>query len=417
MIKYMISLLNSVMRNTVLKSIIISGFIVICLFLGTDTVHAQGNGGTISREDWSADDTILRVQEMYGWPSNIVIVAVPVPDLYFSDLKSFQELYYYFATRSEFGDFPFHFVLDSSGDLYQGCKYGREGSIEVEGSEEAVLVAYLYSGEEKINITAHSPIIDILTDTSNTYAIDPSKIQLKKLAFTISDSGKMENAKLETAGSGWNTSLSPILALVAANYAPRSLSYDVETLEVTAPESALEPTKTAEVKVKIKNVGQTNIYASLTKPFYIATDNPFDQRSLFFNEASWDSPSRIVLLNEGERLAAGEEKEVTVQIFIPLYPPGVSEDFVIVAPDGTRLESSKFTLSVSIKSSDKQIIEILETPVGYLNVRATPGLGEVVTKVAPKERFIVLDYQTGYYKIEANGKQGWVVAQYVRVIQ
>jgi len=395
-------------------------FILFSAACALDT-HAQESdlSPVVSRTEWAADDTIVRAPEAYAWPSGIILVPFKLPETFITDQKGIQELYYYLTTRSEFGDMPFHMVVDANGTVYEGNKAGKEGSIQLTGQKEAVLVAYLYSSsdQEGISVLAYPSLVEVFTDIANTYAIAPETITVQEFTYSISAEGKLESAQLQAGASTWLASLSPIIEEVKAGYVPLTPSYDVEILEATAPESALEPTKTAEVKLKIKNTGQSNIYASLTKPFYITRNNPYDERSLFFNTETWDSPSRIVLLAEGERLATGEEKEVTIELYVPLYPPSVTEDFIIVAPNGTKLENSKFSLSINIKTTDQKIIEILDTPVGYLNVRQTPGLGEVVTKVSPKERFIVLDSQSGYYKIEANGKQGWVVAQYVKVIQ
>ena len=64
-------------------------------------------------------------------------------------------------------------------------------------------------------------------------------------------------------------------------------------------------------------------------------------------------------------------------------------------------------------------LEILETSLGYLNVRQGAGTNfPKIGQVGSGEAFTILDEQVGWYEIEFDDNQtGWVSGQYVSVIE
>jgi hypothetical protein len=69
----------------------------------------------------------------------------------------------------------------------------------------------------------------------------------------------------------------------------------------------------------------------------------------------------------------------------------------------------------------KPYVEILTTPTGWLRVRSAPdGLADnEVARVNSGEKFPFIEStQTGWYKIEyTSGKQGWIAAQFARIVR
>ena len=63
--------------------------------------------------------------------------------------------------------------------------------------------------------------------------------------------------------------------------------------------------------------------------------------------------------------------------------------------------------------SAKTKITIKDTPTGWLRVREEPTLNASESgKVNPGETFELLDEQDGWYKINFDGKDGWVSSTY-----
>ncbi len=67
--------------------------------------------------------------------------------------------------------------------------------------------------------------------------------------------------------------------------------------------------------------------------------------------------------------------------------------------------------------NNKIIVEVKDTPTGWLRVREEPSLSASESaKVNPKDTFTVLEEKNGWYKIEyEKGKEGWISAQYTVV--
>lgn len=371
----------------------------------------------IEREEWFADDRILAGKEDYNFPNKLVIVLLDGKDIPVDSKQSIKELYYYFSTRSGFGDFPFHYLVTSDSKVYSGNKFGDEAKINLGDTEEAVLIAYVQNESKRLTISTVDPFKNIILKVINHYAIEPENIAVKELTYKLGKRAKIEEIELKGSTSGWQDDLEILKQAVAGDYSPSEISFKAEIIDIILPEESLTPADIAEVKIKVKNNGNFNIYSSLGSNIFVAKNNPFDEKSLFYLSEEWSSFSRIALLDDGERLVSGEEKEFSFKIFVPLFPPAKSEEFVLVDPRGNIIEETEFEVAVQISQIEATIIEITDTPVGYLNVRETPGLGEIITKVSPGERFIVKEYESGYYKIDANGKEGWVVNTYAKVVR
>ena len=98
---------------------------------------------------------------------------------------------------------------------------------------------------------------------------------------------------------------------------------------------------------------------------------------------------------------------------------------VQLAESGTKVSELTPTPEVE-KEEEKEMVEILSTPVGYLRVRKEPStLADEVGRVNPGQRLTLLevDEKTGWFKIELlpveNGgeaKSGWISNQYAKKV-
>ena len=63
-------------------------------------------------------------------------------------------------------------------------------------------------------------------------------------------------------------------------------------------------------------------------------------------------------------------------------------------------------------------LQILKTPVGYLNVRDNSSIkGKLITKAKPGDVFEYTDEEKGWYKINLpDGTSGWVLGKYVKIV-
>lgn len=98
--------------------------------------------------------------------------------------------------------------------------------------------------------------------------------------------------------------------------------------------------------------------------------------------------------------------------------PIVQEE--VSAPAPTEEIGTVETVSVQEKGQPEKVpnIEILETEVGYLNVRKAPTpKGELIEVVAPGEKYFSDQQEDGWYAIElVDGSIGWVMGTYVKAL-
>ncbi len=83
-------------------------------------------------------------------------------------------------------------------------------------------------------------------------------------------------------------------------------------------------------------------------------------------------------------------------------------------PEGPKAEAPKE--AVEVKAEKK--VKVLDTPIGYLNVRAGPGtFYKFLRRANPGEIFEYTTIEDGWYRIiEDNGAAGWVLEKYVEIV-
>lgn len=152
-----------------------------------------------------------------------------------------------------------------------------------------------------------------------------------------------------------------------------------------------------------------------------------------------DPPGAVVYLDNDQKGIAPllVESVPSEDHEISLYMPGffrrslkikIEEDHVLQAKVKLALDQAYKTLTQALEQEEKQRasqeaqlkvttepkLKILETPTGFLNVRSAPGVGgQILTTVDPGEEFIFTEEKNGWYKITADGKEGWVSGEYI----
>ncbi len=79
----------------------------------------------------------------------------------------------------------------------------------------------------------------------------------------------------------------------------------------------------------------------------------------------------------------------------------------------TASPSAKLIPSKTVKPNAKVIVEIQDTPIGFLRVRAEPAItASESAQVKPGEKYDLLEEVTGWYKIKIQTGSGWVSSDY-----
>jgi len=391
-------------------------FIIAVLFLLPVQSHAEEVfSDVVSRADWMADEEIHDFKEKYISPERLIVVPLMKRNIAASQEDDIQELYYHFATRSTYGDFPFHFILDRQGTVYEGNRFGAEAQVRIGQVSNAVIVGYLQKDENSFPVDSLQSLKEVLVEIMNLYSIPPEQVDVYELTFSLNN-GKLESMDFKNPSDLLQQDFMFVLDSLESSYNPPKKRFMVDVDMVSSPEEMLEFGSTHEVSVTLTNSGNVNIYGSSSNSIYVARLNPFDERSHMYDEATWDSFSRVKLLDKNEKLVVGKSKTFSFNIIVPLYPPSLSEDFALVDFEGNKINGTKFTVTLKIQKPDESVIEVLDTPIGILNVRSEPGIGEIIARAPSGSRYLVLDELPGYYKIEIDGKKGWVYDLYVTLV-
>jgi hypothetical protein len=116
-------------------------------------------------------------------------------------------------------------------------------------------------------------------------------------------------------------------------------------------------------------------------------------------------------LDRTQKINVTEGYRVNVSFKLALNP---NQEKPIASPSAQPIASASATPSLSPKPSGaKTLIEILETPLGFLRVRTEPSINASESaQVKPGETYTYLDEQSGWYKIKVPSGEGWVSSEY-----
>lgn len=380
---------------------------------------AWAETSVVTREEVLLDENVSRSVEDYSNKDQITVLLIK-PDLkvgssYEDYLK---EIYYFFSTRTSINDYPVNYIISKEGKIYEGNKYGDESKIEFENVRNSIVIGYLYISEfdDDFSSNAKLTLKDKLLSLANTNDIPLERVNFKKLSFVINEKGKIDKMSAVEADQSWVTSFSDIIKSLVEDYKPVKKVYSASVSDVLLSKTKAGVGEEVIVSLKVKNTGSSTFYSTSLSELTVITNNAFDSKSDFFVNGKWDSFSRVGLMEENEYLIPDEEIVYEFPILVPLYPGIKKENFVLGTANGEKITGTEFSVEIEIEGVSGTIIEIEETEIGYLNVRTTPNFGQVIDKVEAGERFVVKDEQDGWYKIEVNGTDGWVVKTYVKVI-
>lgn len=169
----------------------------------------------------------------------------------------------------------------------------------------------------------------------------------------------------------------------------------------------LETGKQRELNLEFVNVGN-RIWRSGEVFLESVTEN--NRISEFYSPDNWISPTRVsTFTKEGkEFVLPGETATFKLVLLAPFYPGEFVERFSLL--------DEVVGLKVKVEGERGRVVEVLNTPTGFLNVREGPGIGFALKgTVYPGERYLVLEDAKGWLKLRLrDGSEGWVIERYVK---
>lgn len=371
-------------------------------------------------EDLNFDETLTEQEQEYSQNKKIIITPVFYPLGESVNIDEWiQSLYYYSVARLGYADMPFHYIVDSNGNIYKTNKGGDEAKIDIsETDSDSIIIAYLAEPDDSdFSDQAKTSLNQLALQIANMNSIEYTEISVSNIRFKLNNSTKLAELELREITGMWQVSFDSIKSYVKANYKPVAKEYGVKVVGIKAPSGELNPGETAIVEITIQNTGQYSLYAD-SDSMLLATKADGKASKFFINEI-WSSQSQIAVMPSDEVLRPGSEATYQMKFKVPLFFGAQKEDFILKDGLGKELQTTDFSVTLNVGKLSETVVEIIDTETGYLNVRETAsGSSRIIAKVSPGERFIQKDTsQYGYVQIElSNGELGWVSQKYVKVV-
>jgi len=346
----------------------------------------------------------------YKTPNVIYISQITTNSPQLSDNPSLwvKALYYYSITRLHFADIPFNFLVDSSGQIYEGKSGGIGANPEIENDTGSILIGYL-SNNPILSNRASSTIYELVDNISSKYGIQ--SIQAKSLKISSSE-GQLAKFQISDATGDFNQSVSELFQSWQG-YTTSNLSYKAQIEDVTyEPEVSIG--SRLHISVKVTNM---NDFAWLTDahPIYISTADGND--SGFAINGVWDSFSKPTHI-ENKAVKPGESVTLEFDLFARTTPGEASQSFVLARNNETIFADSSFKLKFNIVKGDKTLVQVASSEYGFANIRNCQWYScKILDSVDNGTVFILLSEENGWMQIQySEDTVGWVFSRYMKKI-
>lgn len=267
---------------------------------------------------------------------------------------------------------PFGYLIDESGNIYEG--FGIRdydfSSLDLESKE-------LGSNQ---SLVVGSGVLPIAYFAKESVLTDVAKVSVEKLLHYIKQS-------------------------------PHCVAKLVSNLN----KFTLEPGKTQRVLLEFQNNGES-VWKNDGPEQVILVVSPKKKVSQVYTSGTWLTTNKVTTTSENFVLP-NKVGKFEFDITAPYYLGEFSEEFVLLdEKSGQFIEGSEVNLAVEVISGGKSVVEISQTPTGFLNVRGGPSLNStLIGSVYPGEKYLFLEEQKDWYRIKLrDGSEGWVYAKYAQ---
>ncbi|MCA9385780.1 SH3 domain-containing protein [Candidatus Dojkabacteria bacterium] len=392
-------------------------FFIGVFILSFHTVHAQYV--TLTEEEISVEGLPTGELTEFATPDSLIVVPIVPPKVVdtVDPYELYRGMYYYQVSRYGMPAIGFHYVITEDGQLIENTFSHADRPIQVENDigEHPILVGYMTtSGSLGFKSSSKSKVANILIDVINKNAIPLEQVFVRSLSYQETSDRQLQ-LQSNDIFIGWENDLANIIESVAGQYSPVERIYSVTVKEVIVPNTEQEIGSEFDVSLTIENTGDFPVYSNSDGELIFSYAGNNNASGYFINER-WDTPTQVKIMQEGDILLPGEEKEFVLPFLVPFSFGQVSEPFTITNVVGNDFLPQPLEIGVSVQRPEGEFIEITDTETGYLNVRSAPSIGgDEVTRVSPGDRFEVLGRENGWVNIQlSESETGWVLGKYTR---
>jgi hypothetical protein len=363
-----------------------------------------------SREELKIDDAMSEESNIYSRPEKIYITQVSSVNRELTNNPKawIRALYYYSITRLNLNDIPYNYLIDSSGNIYEGAKGGPGINPGLQGGENVVLVGIL-DRNTTLTPRVSSSLKKFVESLSYRYGIKEGSWDYVDLKIVRSEN---EISYLIAEQSKGTLRDAVAQSLDSVKWSEKeNLDYKASIVEVSYSEE-VEIGSELEVVVKVKNENDFTWFADSD---YIYVSTADSKESPYAVNSVWHSFSRASHI-EDKFVKAGDTVEVQFVMAAKSKPGKYEQSFILSKASDIVVKGSEFKVEFNIVSGDKKIVEVNSPQYGFVNIRECRwGSCKKIDIANHGDVFIMSKKEEGWYEIYYKGEnKGWVAPQYIR---
>jgi hypothetical protein len=327
-----------------------------------------------------------------------------------------RSIVYYLTSRLGLKELPIQFALCDDGQVFELTPLSYTRSTNISGDDKSVYILYLESDNPNKTLVSQS-----VAKLMAGFQIKQNGISVNNFDINLN----REDLSIEfKEGTSKTTEYPELIDLINKEYKKSDEISGLEIISFSRVTTNVVPNAIIEYRLTLKNISKIDIFSNsvANSGLYLTTSKPIDSRSIFYaGENYWASFSRIEILQPGDILKSGEQKEFILRF---KYVNGVS-NFIITNINTEKYFGSDISLDIqnnvieipyAINFDERGEVEIISSPVGYINARNLPSLNsEIVGKVFPGKKYPLLGTSGIWYKVEVDGISAWILAEYAKI--
>ncbi len=367
---------------------------------------------TVKREDMGFDETLSEESNIYSLPQKIYVSQLEgfSTDLNDDTEKWIKHLYYYSITRLKLNDIPYNYLIDRSGNIYEGARGGIGINAGLQGGDGVVLIGIM-DDSTTLSPRAYSSLISFAEDLSYKYGIKKDSWDFIDLKINKGEKS-LSYLSYSSSQKALRNSVSSALGEVEWS-SSENLKYKGKIVSVNN-EKDVEIGKRLTVRVSIKNENDFTWFGGSTY-IYVSTKDSVNSPHAI--NGQWESFSKPTYIKSGY-IKPGGVGEVTFELNAKSKPGVYKESYYFMKSAENIVEDSQFEVEFNIVKGNNKIVEMVSPEYGFVNIRECRWYSCAKIEVANQgDVFITTNKEEGWYEILLNdGRKGWVYQKYAKEI-
>jgi hypothetical protein len=384
--------------------------------LGIEKVSAVN---VVPSNIYNIDQDFINQQDNFNQPDSIYVVPLLLEaDTIIQDSEWYEGTFYYVASRLNQGDFLSHYFVSKDGQVLQGNHKGDEQRFNISGTTEKPIIITYFSQKDQTDFPTEvrSTLKALILDLANLNGIKLEKVSLKSVEFILKTNEPVFQ-QFTTQNGKMELTLKEIIKEIQPSYKPIVKNYQLSVEKIDLPAGEVSYGDDVEIGITVRNNSSMVLYQGTDyEPIISKIQN---ESSKFYVNGVWLSLTQSSFMTPGSMIKPGESKKFSIKLRVPLYFGEQKETFQLINSIGKVYLGTSFDITINIRRTGLDVVEITQTETGQLNVREGPWYSSpVISRVTPGQRFIVLERtNTGYVKLDiGSGKSGWVVVKYTKTV-